>query len=84
MAPGDHVTAQTMFWNTKELVDTLLGFLDAKAIKNLALVHPPVIGLLQSDFVWAKLNAHNWDTPNRPLDLPALADYDAAEVVCQH
>ena len=55
MAPGDHVTAQTMFWNTKELVDTLLGFLDAKAIKNLALVHPLVIGLLQSDFVWAKL-----------------------------
>ena len=55
MATGDQLTAQIKFWNTKELVDTLLNFLDAKAIKNLALVHRLVIGLLQSEFVWDKL-----------------------------
>ena len=27
-----------------------------------------------------KLNVENWDPPDRPLELPSVADYDAAEV----
>ena len=32
------------------------------------------------DFVWVTLNAKNWDAPDRPLDLPDVADYDATAI----
>ena len=37
-------------------------------------------GLSQDDLVWVKFNVENWDPPDRPLELLAVADYDAAEV----
>ena len=36
-------------------------------------------GLSQDDLVWVKLNVENWDPPDRPLELPEVVDYDAAE-----
>ena len=35
-------------------------------------------GLSQDDLCWVKINMANWDPPDRPLDLPDPADYDAA------
>ena len=37
-------------------------------------------GPSQDDLVWVKLNIDHWDPPDRPLELPDLADYDAAAV----
>ena len=37
-------------------------------------------GMSHDDLVWVQLNAKNWDAPDRPLDLPDVADYDAAAV----
>ena len=34
----------------------------------------------QDDLVWVKLNVENWAPPDRSLELPDRADYDAAEV----
>ena len=34
----------------------------------------------QDDFVWVKLIVKNWDAPNCPLDLPDVAEYDAAAI----
>ena len=33
---------------------------------------------LKMDLCWVKINMANWDPPDRPLDLPDPADYDAA------
>ena len=41
-------------------------------------------GLSQDDLIWIKVNVNNWDPPDRPLDLPELADYDAAAVPGLH
>ena len=38
-------------------------------------------GLSQDDLVRVKLNVGNWDPPDRPLELPSPADYDAAAVL---
>ena len=37
-------------------------------------------GMSHDDLVWVQLNAKNWDAPDCPLDLPDVADYDAAAV----
>ena len=43
------------FWKTPELVDLLLGHLDATSILELAKAHPPTILNLQSVCLWNKL-----------------------------
>ncbi len=38
-------------------------------------------GLSQDELAWVKLSSANWDAPDRPLELPPAADFDAAAMV---
>jgi len=35
-------------------------------------------GLTNQDLIWVKINVSSWDTPDRPMDIPDAADFDAA------
>ena len=47
--------SEKKFWKTPELVDLLLGHLDATSILELVKAHPPIILILQSVCLWDKL-----------------------------
>ena len=48
-------SSEKKFWKTPELVDLLLGHLDAPSILELVKAHPPIILILQSVCLWDKL-----------------------------
>ena len=56
MSVGDGSrVAETKFWNTPELVEKLVFFLDASSILNLAQTHHLTQQICQLPFVWNQL-----------------------------
>ena len=37
-------------------------------------------GMTDQDLIWVKINMSTWDHPDRPMELPDAADYDAGAV----
>ena len=47
--------AERRFWNTPELIDYLLPFLDAESTARLAQAHEKTLNILHGSYAWGKL-----------------------------
>ena len=72
MSSGVGDEAMEKFWETPELVEMLLPFLDAKTILKLAQSHLLNIQILQGSLVWNKLIRRTVPSDQNLLELPWL------------